>query len=202
MKNIMKKANWWLVASVFMFASCGPSKEDLQKEFEKFPTANSGTDNIKKELATLDAKRDSLAKINGEWTYDERTDEMSGKKSFFGYNQSEDVASFSFPYEGGSTLQIVVRKKDGVTDAMLIISKGQFIGSYNGKVRLKFDDEQAYSVGYSETSDGSSETIFLNGASSFISKLKKHKKLKIECEFYDQGRHIFNFNIEKLKWNH
>jgi hypothetical protein len=137
------------------------------------------------------------------WQYSNTVDEMEGRKVHIAECYSDNNILFEFPYnqEGGSSFELFLRKNKDF-DIGLSVSKGQFLSGYGNRgVKLKFDNEKPFIVGYNGTSDGSSETIFLHNTSKILNKLKTAKKLKIEVEFYDCGNQIINFTVQGLKWD-
>lgn len=138
------------------------------------------------------------------WTYSNEVDEMTDKKSYFAECTSLNVVNFDFPYEGGSTLSIVVRKspKFGIS-VYLRISSGQFnVGIDGCTIRVRANGKRVRSLGCSEAADGSTDVIFIDSTSKFISLLKKSHSLKIEAPFFQYGYQVFSFEVKDLKWNH
>lgn len=139
------------------------------------------------------------------WNYSTDTDEMNDSKSRFASLVSDNTVNFDFPYQGGSSLSLIVRymKKYG-TDVYIKISSGQFIcNEYQGtnNVRVRFDDAAPIKFSTNEPSDGSSDMLFLNNAKKFIKLAKQAKTIKIEAPFYQEGNRIFTFTVDKpLEW--
>jgi len=138
------------------------------------------------------------------WTYSSDVDEMTDKKSYYAECTSLNVVNFDFPYEGGSTLSIVIRKSPKFgRDVYIKISSGQFIAGVEGcTIRVRADGKRIKSFGCSEAADGSSDVLFINSASTFISLLKRSNSIKIEAPFYQYGYQVFSFEVKGLKWNH
>jgi hypothetical protein len=83
------------------------------------------------------------------------------------------------------------------------MSKGQFIYDYEGgSIKVRFGDSKVSIYAISGPSDHSSNIIFIDDASRFISNLKKYKELVIEAEFYNEGLRQIEFNIDGFKWDH
>lgn len=135
------------------------------------------------------------------WSYTSDIDKMTSGKKLYAYCDSYTIANFQFPYDGGSTFQLLLRKESNKSLVILSVSKGQFLGSYNSTLRVKFDDNKVENFSFSEPNDGTSNVIFINNESRFIKKLKKAKQLKIEAEFYQEGRVVIEFNVQGLKWS-
>lgn len=138
------------------------------------------------------------------WSYEETTDKMTSKKSYFASTQSTNEVQFEFPYNGGSVFTLTVRKMSGRPGVVLSISKGQFISSYGetNSVKVKFDDGSPISFSYGMAADGSHDMIFIENTSKFISKLKRAKKLLIGAEFYQAGTQYAEFDVNGLEWSH
>lgn len=138
------------------------------------------------------------------WYYSEETDEMTDKKAYFATITSTNSEEFDFPYQGGARLMLTVRKSPKFgNDIYIRISKGQFHSSIRGtNIKVRFDDEPQYNVYCNEASDGSSDILFLSGFNNLVSKLKTHKTMKINAEFFQEGNRTFTFDISNFEWDH
>jgi hypothetical protein len=138
------------------------------------------------------------------WEYGEDADKMSNQKRYFAFTTSTNKIEFEFPYNGGSSFQLVVRNMGQGNEVMLSVSKGQFMTSImdSESLRLKFDEEAPFNVNYNSSADASTDAIFLRSSSKIISKLKSAKKLMIEAPFFNAGRQIIYFDVEGLNWTH
>jgi hypothetical protein len=137
------------------------------------------------------------------WLYSDEEDKMTSKKKYFAQLKANDELIFDFPYDGGSVATLTIRKKRGEVDAMLKVSKGQFILDYEGgSIKARFGNAKPSIYAISQSSDHSSDLVFIDNASRFISNLKKYKKLLIEAEFFNEGVRQIEFNIEGFKWDH
>lgn len=135
------------------------------------------------------------------WEYQESKDEMDGSVIKFASCTSINSVEFDFPYNGGSYLQLLVRKMKGRNEVILKISKGQFIGSYSETCKIKFDDGPVKEYGFNDAADGSSDCIFLESAASIIKQLKQARHVKIQPTFYQSGKEVFDFDVSGLQWN-
>ena len=161
---------------------------------------------IKSKVNKEPAKPDTITKPKEEtvpeyWFYTSDIDKMTSGKKLYAYCDSYTTANFQFPYDGGSTFQLVLRRESKRNLVTLSVSKGQFVGSYNSTLRVKFDKNKVESFSFSEPNDGTSNVIFIDSESRFINKLKKAKHLMIEAEFYQEGRVVIEFNVQGLKWS-
>ena len=183
----MKKGCLWAIAIfVLVLIVVGMCTDDTS------PTSN-------------DVDTTSVAKDNSEelfekkgWTHKEEKDEMRGGTDTYDFITSDNTVDFGFPYNGGSSLQIVIRHsiKYG-TDVYLTIHQGQFSGneySNDNYVSIKFDNGEIKKYYFNEASDGSTSTVFLRKEKELIAKFKTAKNIMIEAPFFQKGRQVFKFN--------
>ncbi|TCN63697.1 hypothetical protein [Acetobacteroides hydrogenigenes] len=155
-------------------------------------------------LATTNEGDSTTTTTPNNWNYSQEFDEMNSSTSYFAWSESTNTLDFQFPYEGGSSFTLTVRKNASGTNVYLKVSKGQFMTSVMGEesLRIKFDEEKPQSFSYSSAADGSSDIIFINSESRLINKLKTAKKIIIETTFYNEGKQKVYFNVEGLDWKH
>lgn len=166
--------------------------------------SSSDDDSTAMDSAAADITAGEESKPSTQWVYSEETDEMSDQKAYFATVLSTNSEEFDFPYQGGARLMLTVRKSPKFgNDVLIRISKGQFHSSIRGtNIKVRFDDEPQYNVYCNEASDGSSDVLFLSGYSSLVGKLKTHKTMKINAEFFQEGNRTFTFDISNLEWDH
>jgi hypothetical protein len=164
-----------------------------------FISLASGEDKTTNEKTSSEQNNDEKT---AKWTYSENTDKMEGTKQYFASITSTNKIDFEFPYEGGSTFDIIVRNKGVENEVLLIVSKGQFMTSISGDetLKVKFDDNKPENYIYNSASDASMDVVFIDNSKKFIDNLKKSKKLMIEANFYNAGKKVIEFNIEGFKW--
>lgn len=140
----------------------------------------------------------------GSWAYSEDVDKMDNKKTLFASTTSTNSVDFDFPYQGGSTFDLIIRNTNKRNEVILRVSKGQFTTSImeDQTVRIKFDDAAPITVTYNSARDGSSDVIFLNQSSKIIQKLKAAKRVMIEAEFFQEGRKQAEFDVNGLQWSY
>lgn len=136
------------------------------------------------------------------WTYSQQTDPMTDKETYYAKCTSINLLNFEFPYDGGSSLNITVRKMDGENEVMLILSSGQFNTVYDEPVKIRFDDSPAHTYGYDESGSGRSDVIFLHSPQSIIEKLKTSNIVKIEAPYFHSGKQVANFIAKDFVWKH
>lgn len=138
------------------------------------------------------------------WEYSTAKDEMRGTEKFYAVLKSSNQVELDFPYQGGSTLTLAVRKygKDP-TDVLLFIDKGQVTCHMDGcDLAVKFDDEPVSSVHAHEATGGSTNAMFLDYPTTFIKKMKSSKHLIIEVPVYQAGDKQFKLETAALEWAH
>jgi len=132
---------------------------------------------------------------------------MDGSKKYWASLLSTNMIGFKF-MNAQTWVQLTVRNLDKKNDVMLVMRNelaGQFMPSLYSPYktcRVKFDNIPPVNFGYnSSTSDGSSNVIFFINSQKFIANLKTAEKLMIECEFYQEGKKIIEFDVKGLEWN-
>ncbi|WP_345954115.1 hypothetical protein [Mucilaginibacter sp. PAMB04168] len=164
------------------------------------------TDSKSADTTEVDGAKKEAGKSEGsstKWNYTNEVDKMTSKKKYFASIDSDNQLDFEFPYDGGSTASILVRKQDNSNEVLLSVSKGQFIvGIDGGTVKVRFDDNKAMTFPCSEPSSGSSDLIFIGNEKKFIKNLKTAKKLLIQAEFYEAGLKEMEFSTAGFKWDH
>lgn len=132
------------------------------------------------------------------WLYESSSDEMSSKNIYFAGIISGNTVDFGFPYNGEqhATLTLRTHPRSG-KNIYISLNKAHFLcRSYDGcNVLVRFDENEPITFSASGTSDYSTNTLFINNYSRFISKLSKAKKLRISAEFYQNGTKTFEFDI-------
>jgi hypothetical protein len=138
------------------------------------------------------------------WKYSQDVDKMEGNTRYFAKTRSTNTVHFKFPFDGGSHFNLFVRNMGKKNEVLIKVSKGSFIASLmnNQTVKVKFDEGNSKEYIYCSTTDGSAETIFINDAESFLTDLKKSKKLIVQATFFNDGNRYLEFNTEGIDWNH
>jgi hypothetical protein len=166
--------------------------------------------NVEMAIANIQAAQAGLSEnapsSSGDpWSYSTDEDKVRGGTSYFASNTSTNTIHQAPPYDGATSMEITIRKSPTHgTDVILTISSGQMMcPSYEGcSGTVRFNDDVAQQIRFAGPADSSSETIFVQGAGSFIAKLKKSKKVIIEKTLYQAGNPQFEFNTSGLKWDH
>lgn len=115
---------------------------------------------------------------------------------------SVNLVDFDFPYAGAQRARLLLRihPKYG-KDVILSIERGQFLCGIDGcNITVRFDDGKPANYSVTEPADHKTTMLFIDEYSRFVSRLKRAKKLQIEARFYQQGNHVFEFDVSGLKW--
>lgn len=72
----------------------------------------------------------------------------------------------------------------------------------NEYLRIKFDDEELMTVNYNSSNDGSLDYAFPQQSAKLINKIKTAQHVKIDVPVFEEGRKVFDFDIEGLVWKH
>lgn len=193
----MKKILIPVIAVFFYSCSSNSSSSD-----------NSGIDTSKAVVGKTDSvKKVDTAKTSDsstkQWTYSNEVDKMTSKTNYYATVDANDLLDFPSPYEGGSTATLNIRNTDGKNEALLTISKGQFLSHIDGgTIKIRFDNDQPVTFETNNPSDGSSTVIFIENAAKLIKKLKSSEKIIVASEFYESGEKTMGFNVKNFKWDH
>lgn len=186
-----------IVASLFSDDDT-PKKESYSSAYNTTGTLNAG---LSPEQIREKERQDSIREANASyWHYRTKEDEMTSKKTYFAWIESENQAYFDFPYEGGSTLTLTLRQHPQWGKNVYIeISKGQFVSTYGGEtIKVRFDDKPAKTFTLSEPADYDHTFRFVSGYSTFLSELKTAKVMKIQASFFEGGTRIFTFKVQNF----
>lgn len=169
--------------------------------------ADQMADEMERQADNMEAMADAAAKpdtASGPWSYSTDEDKVRGASTFYARTVSTNRVQQDAPYDGGTSMAMTVRKHPrwGI-DVFLTISEGQMMcPSYSGcSGMVRFDNAPAQRVRFTGPEDSSSEVVFVEGAKSFIAKLKKAKHVTIEKTLYQAGAPQFEFDVTGLKWD-
>jgi len=155
---------------------------------------------------------------NGSWIYQFDEDGMGRPRQTI-WTYSTNQLNFGFPYQGAQTGRLSLRTVEHGQDIMLSIEHGQFLCGFPGcLVNVRFDEGKIEHFCASRASDGSSTVLFLSNKSaiwsysdgrwdcsnmfmraSFLPKLHKAKRIRIEAEFFHEGMQTLDFEVDGLK---
>lgn len=150
---------------------------------------------------SIDTMTNTSTAYDNKWQYDSSIDKMTSKTSKFATIRSSESLDLDFPYDGINFGYLIIRKMNDRLGILIRVDKGQISGGYeNNYIKVRFDDETPITFSYSEPADNSSDLIFIENKTKFLSKLRKAKKTLIEIPFYQNGNQVLEFNTESLEW--
>lgn len=98
---------------------------------------------------------------------------------------------------------LTIRHKDELTYLYLEVSKGQFNRTFQGgEARIAFDGKSPNTYSFSAAENGRANIIFFDDEAKLIAKMKAAQKMRIDVDFYAQGKRSIEFNTASLAWNH
>lgn len=139
-------------------------------------------------------------------TWEIRTwkDEMRDAENKTACLTSTNRVQLNWPYQS-QHVDLCIRKsaRHGQDAYVALQGSGQFIcRSYDGcSVKVRVDDRPVAGYSASDASDGSSDIIFINSTSRFITAVRGARTILIEAEFYEAGLQQMRFETdENLTW--
>lgn len=177
--------------SLFLLISCDDGTKKVA-DYSQSPAMTKTPD-------SLSADRPPVYK----WNYSEDEDKMTSKKILYATIDANELLDLKFPYSGGVTATIMIRKKNGENNAVLELSKGQFMTGVDGEdIGVRFDNLKAETYSCAESNDGDNRYLFISSANRFINKLKRAKQLIVQAVLYDNGTQQMEFDVTGFKWDH
>lgn len=135
------------------------------------------------------------------WSYDTERDQVRGRNVYYASVDSQNQVEFDFPYAGGSTLTMTVRKHPQYGDDVIFhISKGQFVCGVEGCSGTINYGSGPQRLSLTEPGDYDSQSLFASSGAAVIGHLKAADKVVVELPFYQEGNQQFTFNTKGLKW--
>ena len=137
------------------------------------------------------------------WVFGKTTDSFDKKQTKRCILDAETLVQDTF---GSVRPQMMLKQVNNRSIDIRLTIKNKVLGhpQDRDRVRLKFDNEEPFSVSFVGTADSSMDTIFLNSTSKVISKLKTAETLIIEVPFFMEGTRRITFNVsgysEKCKF--
>ncbi|MBO4351081.1 MAG: hypothetical protein J6A01_09080 [Proteobacteria bacterium] len=156
---------------------------------------DNGDSSVSTSSGTGAASEQGTAVIKYGWKYSESKDDFDGKETKICIIHSNDGIKVGF---GTEKPVFKVRQRNKKEIDIIVHADGAVFGHPEGdnKVRVKFDDEEPFKVGFDGAADSSSDTIFLRSTSKIISKLKTAKKLTLELPVFMESGQRASFDIE------
>lgn len=142
------------------------------------------------------AEQDEVA--GKQWHYDATEDAMTGRKRFTAMVESSNTVDFGFPYGGDQRGRLTLRTHPQHGKHVIFrIERGQILcPSYEGcRVQVRFDESKPIRFEASGAADHSTDVVFIDDYTGFISRLKKAKRVRIAVNIYQNGAPAFEFDV-------
>ena len=156
-------------------------------------------DSLRADQSTLNSRTSAQAAT---WRY-ERTADGLGSPVYKASLTAANTLQFAYPYTGGSTATLTIRRGSGSTNVYIDVSNGQFNRSFQGgTARVRFDGKPAITYSLSAAANGRANIVFFDSERRLIEQIKTAKKASIEIEFPSQKTQTIEFKTAGLKWRH
>ena len=190
---------FFVIFLFLMIKSCGNSPQNNYNNVDSAMVL--GNDSDTRIVDSID-NTTPPSSSGSSWNFEFEQDKMDNSKKIYARITSDNAVGLDYS-STDATICVRYMKKYGY-EALITLSSGQIFGNeYNedNYILVKFDDGHAKKYYFDETSDGSSETVFIRKKSDFIAHCKKSKKIRIEIPIFDNGRQVFDFKVDKpLTW--
>ena len=140
------------------------------------------------------------ASASAQWRYWQETDKMRDNITKFAELKSTNRIQLDFPYRGGSTLRLVIRKTGQEDESIFVLlDRGQLSCHSDCKIAAKIDSAPVVEWGGSSPVTSNS-VIFIGQRINLLNDIRSAKKMVIEVQVYDHGPAQFVFNSPGLRW--
>jgi len=121
---------------------------------------------------------------------------MTGKAVSNAVLTSDKSLSLSFPYKGENWAYLVVRQRNGRSDVMVKVQKGQILCRSHSPcdINVRFDDKPPVKFSGVGSSDHDSTLVFLEPERRFLDGATKAKTILVQVPFYQNGNQIMEFS--------
>jgi hypothetical protein len=192
----------FFVISLLVFYSCsGPKKETSPTRPNSVSsTAAASPDSANKQSTSLSTNRPSAQAAT--WRYEKTTDK-TGNPVYKASLLSSNVLQFPYPYTGGSTATLGIRKGAETTYVYIEVSNGQFNRSFQaGSALVRFDGQAPITYSLSAAANGRANIVFFDEARLLINRFKTAKHVTIGVKFPGQATQTIEFRTAGLQWRY
>ena len=192
----------FFVVSLLVFDSCsGPKKETSPTRPDSASkTVTASPDSINKQSTGLSPNRPSAQVTT--WRYEKTTDK-TGNPVYKASLLASNVLQFPYPYTGGSTATLGIRKGTESTYVYIEVSNGQFNRSFqSGSALVRFDGQAPITYSLSAAANGRANIVFFDNGRSLIKHLKTARHVTILVKFPGQATQTIKFRTADLQWQH
>lgn len=136
------------------------------------------------------------------WQYESKSDKLTGTLDKATLPAANSV-QFPYPYAGGSTVSLVLRHRNGQTNAYLSTSKGIFTNSFQGgRSQIRFDGGRPVTYALTAAANGSGNPIFFDADQQLIRQIRASKTMTVRVQCPGLSLDELRFNTAGLRWNH
>ncbi len=147
----------------------------------------------------LDCDKHDLVKLDNkkpQWIYTSKVDPMNDTTSYLSDLSSNNSESLGHDWRDSTRMNIYLSASGQSRSVGLAVQQGLFsCTSYRDcTINIRFDN--AKPVAFRARASDDSQLIFLNDYHGFIARMMKAKKMLIEASFYQEGNHVFEFDVQ------
>jgi hypothetical protein len=152
-------------------------------------------------LATLAVTLLWVLPAFAQWTYKTYSDPMGAAPVRVASIRSLNFHQLPFPYSGKTFAHLALRYREGGDiDVLVGVDQGQILCRSDCETRVRFDDDAAEGFDSAGPTDYSSDTVFLRSEESFVERILKSKRVRVELLMYQAGSRVFEFSVRGVRW--
>ncbi len=192
------------ILALFAFLSCSGDKKSTRSSVTDTGQNGTVTSNSQPDqrLSDKSVSANKVVASAGSWTYQEVVDK-AGDQVFKASITSPRLIEFDFPYAGGSTVTLTIRKRVSGTNVYIEVSKGQFNRSFQGgAASIRFDSNPPVKHALLAAENGRANILFFDSEQTLINRIKAARNMTVELDFAGQGKRQIEFKTAGLRWNH
>lgn len=173
------------------------------------PAANNSMSDADMKTYLADARASATgnstdpAAVSSAWEYSSHADAMNDRRTEMACVRSENEAQLDFPYHPVHAQLCLRNSPQYGRDAFVQLEgDGQILCySYQGcSVGVRFDQAQARNFSATDSSDGSSNIVFIRDRRGLERGLRDADRTAIQVQFYQAGRQALIFPTSGLDW--
>lgn len=176
------------------------TREEHKHTTVKEATKSQSTSSAPNQPIRAESKKSPPANA-GKWTYEKKV-QADGSTVSKATITASNILEFTFPYNGGSTATLTLRKRESGTTVYLEVSKGHFNRSFqNGTAKVRFDRQSPITYALLAAENGRANIVFFDDTQKLIRQIKTAQTMTIDVGFAGQGTQQIRFSIAGLRWN-
>ena len=195
------------ISQVLLLASCGPPTSSGRDDLNDLNLAIAELDTAAGNIAAASNSAVNLSMATPtapqtQWEYRTERDEARNAEIRFATVTSSNVVNFASPYDGGSSARMTIRRHpEHGLDITFSVQPSQMVCDVSNGCRALINiDGHQERITLLMPADYSSETLFVSGAQSLLSRIRGSRRVIIELPFYQEGNRQFTFDTSGLEW--